>query len=269
MKEIEMSAKTVEEAIKLALEELGTSREEVEVDVLSEGSHGLLGIGAEDARVRVSLLEPAPSEADSEPTGLEPAPSEADSEPTGLEPTPPEADSEPTGPEPGQEREIVGLTRRILETVLDKMGVAASVAFDTEAAVQEAERASPPIVFNIEGDDLGILIGRRGQTLACLQYIVRIMVAQEMKAPTPVIVIDVSGYKQRRYQTLQALAQRLAEQVAATGNPFPLEPMPAYERRIIHLALSDHPDVTTESIGINEARKVVILLKGQETSAME
>ena len=90
-----------------------------------------------------------------------------------------------------------------------------------------------------------------------------------MKAPTPVIVIDVNGYKQRRYQTLQALAQRLAEQVVTTGNPFPLEPMPAYERRIIHLALADHPDVTTKSIGVDEARKVVILLKGHETSAME
>lgn len=241
MKEIEISAKNVEAAIKLALEELGTSREEVEVDVLSEGSHGLLGIGAEDAKVRVSLLEPAPSE----------------------------ADSEPTGPEPGQEREIVGLTRRILETILDKMGVAVSVVFDTEAVVQEAERASPPVIFNIEGDDLGILIGRRGQTLACLQYIVRLMAAQEMKAPTPVIVIDVNGYKQRRYQTLRALAQRLAEQVAATGNPFHLEPMPAYERRIIHLSLADHQDVTTESIGVGEARKVVILLKGHEASIME
>lgn len=244
MKEIEMSAKTVEEAIKLALEELGTSREKVEVDVLSEGSHGLLGIGAEDASVRVSLIETAPSEEDL-------------------------ADSEPTGLALGQEQEIVGLTRTILETMLDKMGVAASVAFDTEAVVQEAERASPPLIFNVEGDDLGLLIGRRGQTLACLQYIVRIMVAQAIKAPTPVIVIDVNDYKQRRYQTLQALARRLAEQVAATGNPFPLEPMPAYERRIIHLALADHPDVTTESIGVDEARRVVILLKGQEASAME
>ncbi len=241
MKEIETSAKTVEEAIKLALEELGRSREEVEVDVLSEGSHGILGIGAEEAKVRVRLLEPTPSE----------------------------TDSEPQGPEPGQKRDIVSFTQSVLEAMLDKMGVTASVVFETGAIVQEAERTLPPIVFNIEGDDLGILIGRRGQTLACLQYVVRLIVAQEMKAPTPVIVIDVNGYKQRRYQTLQALAQRLAEQVATSGNPFTLEPMPAYERRIIHLSLADHPDVTSESIGVDEARKVVISPKGHDTSAIE
>lgn len=234
MKDLEISAKTVEKAIKLALEELGTSREEVEVDVLSEGSHGILGIGAEEAKIRVKLLKPVSSETDPEPTGLE----------------------------AGQESDITDFTQNVLETILEKMGLTASVIFKTDPIIQEAERTPAPVFFDIEGEDLGILIGRRGQTLACLQFITRLIVAQEMKAPTPVIVIDVSGYKQRRYQTLKALAQNLAEQVTSSGNPITLEPMPAYERRIIHLTLTDHPDVTTESTGFGEARKVVIMPKG-------
>lgn len=235
MKELEISAKTVEEAIKIALEKLGTSREEVEVDVLNEGSHGILGIGAEEAKVRVRLLKPTPSE---------------------------------TGLEASQESDVVSFTQSVLETILEKMELTASVMLKTEPIIQEAEKTPPPIVFDIEGEDLGILIGRRGQTLACLQYITRLIVAQEMKAPTPIIVIDVGGYKQRRYQTLKALAQSLAEQVAISGSPFTLEPMPAYERRIIHLTLTDHPDVTTESTGFGEARKVVILPRGHSISAI-
>ncbi len=235
MKELEISAKTVEEAINLALEKLGTGREEVEVDILSEGSHGILGIGAEEAKVRVRLLKPVPSK---------------------------------TSPEVSEESDVADFTQNVLKTILEKMGLTASVVFKTEAIIQEAEKTPAPVVFDIEGEDLGILIGRRGQTLACLQYITRLIVAQEMKAPTPTIVIDVGGYKQRRYQTLQALAQRLAEQVATSGSPFTLESMPAYERRIIHLTLTDHPDVTTESTGFGEARKVVILPKGQNISAI-
>ena len=92
------------------------------------------------------------------------------------------------------------------------------------------------------------------------RYIVRLIVANKAKARVP-IVIDVEGYKQRRYEALRALAHRMAEQVKARGRPFALEPMPAYERRIIHMALADDPDVTTESVGEGEVRKVVIMPK--------
>ena len=112
------------------------------------------------------------------------------------------------------------------------------------------------------GDDLGILIGRRGQTLSCLQYIVRLIVGHQKRSWLPVI-IDVEGYKQRRYQALQVFARQMAEQVHAKKMSFTLEPMPAYERRIIHLALADHKDVTTESIGQGESRRVVILHPSQ------
>ena len=229
MKEVEKSARTVAEAIELALEELGADRKEVEVDVLSEGSHGVFGIGAEEARVRVRLVEPAVAE---EATEL-------------------------------STDDVVEVARGILEAILEKAGVTAITTYRVDAVVQEAERTPSPIIFDVKGEDLGILIGRRGQTLSCLQYIVRLIVGNRMKTTTPPIVIDVNGYKQQRYQTLKTLAQRMAEEVEANGEPFTLEPMPAYERRIIHLALAEHPGVTTQSTGVGEARKVVIMPREQ------
>lgn len=223
MKEVEKSAKTVEEAIQLALEELGTSREEVEVDVLSEGRSGILGVGAEEARV---IVRPK------------------------------------TAAEPAQSDDITGTVRDILEAILSRMGVVASVEHRPEAIVQESERDTPPIIFDIEGEELGLLIGRRGQTLACLQYVIRLIIAHQIEAPA-LVVIDVNGYKQRRYQTLQTLAEHMAETVAASGEPFTMEPMPAYERRIIHIALVNHSQVTSESTGFGEARKVVIRPKDE------
>jgi len=156
----------------------------------------------------------------------------------------------------GGDSNITEVARGVLEALLEKMGMAASVVPQAEEVVAEGE-APAPVLFDIEGDDLGILIGRRGQTLACLQFILRLIVGHQTKTWLP-IVVDVEGYKQGRFEKLQALACRLAEQVKDRREPFTLEPMPAYERRVIHLALADHPDVTTESVGLGEARKVVI-----------
>ncbi len=220
MESLEVSAKTVEEAIQRALEQLGVSREEVEVTVVREGRAGILGLGAEEAVVRVTPLALAPK----------------------------------------KESEIAEVAKGVLERLLTLMGVAGSVVPQAPPFAEEAKEASVSVAFNVKGDDLGILIGRRGQTLACLQYIVRLIVGQQIKAQVP-IVIDVEGYKQRRYQALQIFARQMAEQVKARGAPFKFEPMPAYERRIIHLALADYPDVITESIGQGEARRVVILPK--------
>ena len=222
MENLEVNAKTVEEAIQLALEHLGVSREEVEISVVKEGRSGILGLGAEDAVVRVKPLVLAP----------------------------------------GQGSDIAETVKGVLEELLALMGVAASLVPQAPPFVEEEQEATTSAAFNIEGEDLGILIGRRGQTLACLQYIVRLIVGHQTKAWEP-IFIDVEGYKQRRYQGLQLLAQHMAEQVQARGEPFTLEAMSAYERRIVHLALADHPDVITESIGQGEARRVVILPKEQ------
>lgn len=217
MKSLEISAKTVEEAIHRALEQLSVSREEVEVTIVKEGKAGILGLGAEEAVVRVKPLMPVP------------------------------------------ESDIAEVAKDVLERLLTLMGVAGSIVPQDQPIV-EGEEATTSIVFNIKGEDLGILIGRRGQTLACLQHMVRLIVGHQTKAWVP-IIIDIEGYKQRRYQALQIFARRMAEQVKAKEEPFTLEPMSAYERRIIHLTLADHPDVITESIGEGEARKVVILPK--------
>jgi spoIIIJ-associated protein len=184
----------------------------VEVAVVREGKHGLLGLGAEEAVVRVE-------------------------------------------PRANTSENMGDMAKEVLETLLGRMGVVASVACQTKPPLGGGEGV---ITLDVSGDDLGILIGRRGQTLSALQYVVRLILAHQTQARVPV-VIDVEGYKQRRYEALQALAHRMAEQVKARGRPFTLEPMLAYERRIIHLALADDPDVTTESVGEGEARKVVIM----------
>jgi len=158
------------------------------------------------------------------------------------------------------ESEITDAARDILETLLDLMEIPASVNPVHGALVESRAESPSSITLNVEGDDLGILIGRRGQTLSCLQYLVRIIIGQQKKVWLP-IVIDVEGYKQRRCNALQTMALRVAEQVTQRKERFALEPMPAFDRRIIHLVLVDHPDVTTESSGEGEARRVVIIPK--------
>jgi spoIIIJ-associated protein len=149
------------------------------------------------------------------------------------------------------ETDIARVATEVLETLLKLMGV---------AGVVESSSDEVPVSLGIEGDDLGILIGRRGQTLACLQYIVRLIVASQLKVWLP-LNIDVCEYKKRRHDSLQRLALRLAEQVQLQHRAIALEPMPPDERRIVHLALADHAEVVTHSIGEGEDRKVVILLK--------
>ena len=207
------------------MEQLNASREEIKVDVLSEGKTGIFGMGSEEAVIQVERLSPM---------------------------------SELEEDMPGEKNVTEEVAEEILETLLNLMGIEATVMPESLQMTNGEEQGTPPLAFNVQGEDLGILIGRRGQTLAALQYVVRLIINHQMKVWTPV-VIDVEGYKQRRSEALQALAVRMAEQVRVKGVPFTLEPMPAYERRIIHLALTDHPDVTTESTGEGDARKVVIL----------
>ena len=163
---------------------------------------------------------------------------------------------------PDDKNDIAETTKEILETLLDLMGVSATVVPLSELITEKEKGVTAGITLDVKGDDLGVLIGRRGQTLSCLQYIVRLIVGYQKKVWLP-IIIDVEGYKRRRYEALQALAWRIAEQVKTAGVPFALEPMPAFDRRIIHVTLAEHPDVTTQSNGEGEERKVVILPKEQ------
>jgi spoIIIJ-associated protein len=159
-----------------------------------------------------------------------------------------------------QQSSIFEVARNVLETLLELMDIPASITLSTEFTVENEDGITSSVGLNIEGEDLGILIGRRGQTMASLQHVVRLIVTHQTQVRIP-IVIDVEGYKRRRCEGLRALAMRLAEQVKAKKMPFTMEPMTAFERRVIHLALADHPDVTTESTGMGEARKVVIIPK--------
>ena len=150
--------------------------------------------------------------------------------------------------------------QRVVETLLDKLGIEASVTLKNGPLFDVDKTNQSRLTFDIKGEDLGILIGRRGQTLASLQHIVRLIMTHQTKNQQ-LIMLDIEGYRQRRYRALQKLAQRIADQVKSQKSPFTLEPMPAFERRVIHLALADHPDVLTESTGEGETRKVVIKLK--------
>ena len=215
MESLEVSAKTVEEAIEQAIEQLGLSREEVEVTVLKEGKAGFLGMGAEEAIVKVTPLSQIRKESN-----------------------------------------VATLAKEALEELLSLIKLTAEV--ELRSSLEGASSETESIVLEVKGNDLGILIGRRGETLASLQYLVRLIVAHYQKARVP-ITIDIEGYKQRRYQALRELALRLAQKAKSSGRSVTLEPMPADERRIIHLALSVNPDVTTQSIEEGEVRKVVIL----------
>ena len=149
------------------------------------------------------------------------------------------------------ENDAVKVVTEILDTLLGLLGVTGKVEVISDEI---------PLALDIKGDDLGILIGRRGQTLACLEYITKLIVVGRLKTWLP-LSVDVAGYKERRRDSLQRLALYLAEQVKSRRNSITMEPMPADERRIVHLTLADNPDVTTHSIDEGEDRKVVILLR--------
>lgn len=153
--------------------------------------------------------------------------------------------------------ELYEAAREVLERLLRLMDIEAEVTPSEAFSENTGDGVTTSIGLNIEGEDLGILIGRRGQTMGALQHIVRIITAQNMQITIP-IVIDVEGYKERRCEGLRALAVRLADQVKTKKIPFAMEPMPAFERRVVHLALADRKDVTTESTGLGMSRKVVI-----------
>ncbi len=159
----------------------------------------------------------------------------------------------------GNRKDVAEIARDMLEELLDLMGVSTMVTVVDEFTADEREpSAERTVTLDVKGDDLGILIGRRGQTLSCLQYLIRIMVGHQTQEWPPIIV-DVEGYKRRRFEALRSLAGRIAEQVKTRGTPFTLEPMSAFDRRVVHLALAEHPDVTTQSTGEGEERKVVVL----------
>lgn len=301
---IEVTGKTVDDAVQRALRDLGLSRSQVSVTVLSEGRPGILGIGATEARVRVAPLPAGGGAEESEPE-VRPLPKIDDyshyqeavgpgrrgeggrGERGGRHERGGRGERRGRG-EPGERSPAQGpLEQRlpfallappsreadpdpvqhaihVLTDLLHLMGVDAEIharapetpmdGVDHAAAVLDVTPAHPD-------DDLGLLIGRRGESLAALQYVVNLIGSRRFKGQAPVTV-DVHHYKRNREEALNALAQRLAARVRENHEPVALEPMPPAERRIVHLALAEDPEVATESVGEGDARKVMIVYRG-------
>lgn len=265
VEKIEVTAPSVSEAIQKGLIQLGATRDDVKIEVLSEGSRGLFGLfGGEDARVRLELRRPRvrppepelkepPVEAEEEPVPTTEIAEEVEAPPEPLEEEIPEPEPETAPPPTAPEVDTAEIAIETARTLIQKIGVPATVKFRERG--QGTNDA--PILIDVEGEDLGVLIGHQGSTLQALQYIIRLIVSRQTREWTN-IVIDVDGYRRRRERSLRDVAQRMADRVRQNGRPISLEPMPPNERRIIHLALRDDPDVQTRSVGQGDNRKVTI-----------
>ena len=219
--EIIMSARTVDEAIELGLKELDADRDEAEVEILSRGKAGFLGIGAEVARVRVTRISAGRNAAGMPTTG----------------------EGETTA---------AGVATAAVGRILEAAGVNVT---RTLRAANDPESGGP--IIDLAGEDSGLLIGRRGQTLQALQFLVNLIVRKQFEGVR--VVLDVENYRQRREFQLRDMAIKVAARVTQTNRSITLEPMPPADRRIIHTSLTDNPDVSTESTGEGEGRKVTIM----------
>lgn len=277
----EFRGKSVEAAVTAGLAALRLNREEVEVEIVRPGSRGVLGIGAEDAVVRLTAIprnvsrpaprtEPAAESRAAEPRQTEPRPAPK-TERQEARPSPPRSEAKapsattavaPVSGTPDERANAAAEKgRELLLGMLERMGLDADVEIvpqsEAEADVDEDDRA---LVLNIVGDELGALIGRQNETLSALEFVTRLMVNQQVRTRTN-FVVDVNGYRAKRAESLRKLALRMADQVAESGRTVALEPMPPAERRIIHLALRDHAKVGTQSVGEGDRRKVTLVPK--------
>jgi spoIIIJ-associated protein len=231
---VEATGETVGEARWAALHELerrypALDRDLVEFAVVSEGQRGLLGVGYEPARV-VAVL--------------------ADEPPTAAEP-PVAPPREPIGPAP-DDSEAAGLVRELLGRVVHGLGIDADV---------EIEEASGRVTGTVTGGDLGLLIGRHGQTIDAIQYLANAVVHRRQAEPVEVVV-DAEGYRERRQRALCGVADRAAAEAMRSGRPVALEPMTSVERKIVHLHLQEMDGIGTSSEGVEPNRHVIVLPEG-------
>ena len=228
--ELTVPPNDVDEAVARVCEEWGVERDDVQVDQL-DGSAGQ-GAASDRVRLRITLLTTADD-------------SDFDTDVHG--------DTE------------LQQARTTLQELLEHMHVNAEVHASRGQPEPDSDSDGPVIILDVRGDDLDPLIGRHGETLTALQYITRLILSKQFSRNVD-LVVDVQGHKQRREEQLRRMARRMAEQVAERQRVMSLEPMPANERRIIHLELRDHPDVVTESVGDGDRRKVTIVPRQRATS---
>jgi spoIIIJ-associated protein len=237
---LEVIAPSVDEAVNQGLDQLGLPRDAVDVEVLDAGSHGFLGIGGRQVRVRLTVKDAGSGKAGSESARAESQP-------------PRKSVATPAY----EEDDVVRMTRETVENLVSKMKVDARV---TARYGEKSENEESPILVDIRGDDLSVLIGRRSETLNALQYISSLIVSKEAGHYVQ-LVVDVEGYRNRRERQLRQLARRMAEQAIRSRRRQVLEPMSASDRRIIHLELRSNPEVDTLSVGDEPNRKVTIIPK--------
>lgn len=229
---VEGTGRTVDEAIENALDDLGLERDEVTITVLTEGERG------EGARVLVT-----PHEDLEEIDDIEEEVGEVDEQPRAAAPVRPPADAQA----------VATLAANILSEMLDYMDLESDVEIDQA----ELDDGLPSVQLSIHGEYGGILIGRHGDTLAAIQFILGLITSRRADRRVR-IVVDVEGYRERRAKLLRDMALRAAERAQRYRQPIFMDPMMPAERRIVHLALQDHPSVSTHSIGEGENRRVVV-----------
>ncbi len=261
MEAIEFTGKTTEDALQAAQEHFGLPLDQLEVEVISAGSSGFLGFfGGKKARIRVRPLGQSAQDQVAEvlrelqdpgATPREPAATIADYSDQPESSPQPEAETSPSptsSRKPPEPPEVVESARQVLTRLLAVLDPDASVSAQTNGATIELE---------IQAQEVGILIGRRGQTLEALQYLTTRIVSHQQGRPVR-ITIDAGAYRKRRRQALEDMARRMAQKAKESGKPVTLGPLPAPERRIIHLTLKDDKKVTTASRGRGEMKRIVI-----------
>ena len=253
---VEKTAKTVEEAVAAALKELNITAEEAVIEVLEEGKKGLFGFFGKDAKVRVTAKEVVVEETVVETAAPEAAPVVETVVETEVKEEAPVATEERVAREPKKfvvSDESVAKAREFLQKVFNAMKI--------DVVMEKfVNKNDGTVTFKLHGADMGILIGKHGQTLDSLQYLTN-LVANKNSAERVRVIIDVEDYRDRRIETLNRLAYRLADKVKRSGERVALEPMNPHERKIIHMALQNDRRVTTLSEGDEPFRHVVIELK--------
>ncbi len=264
---VEFSGRTVADAIGQAETYFGVSRAALTVEVISPGRGGVFGIGAEPARIRVQApaspavpattihhsaevenVAPAAKVENVAPAAeFEDQPIRAQAE-LDEEPEDFEGDEESEKAPRRSDADLAQDAIQVLERLLETMG------FDAAVSIRSTGN---PIMLAVTGQNLGVLIGRRGDNLASLQFMVNLILSKGRRQ-WPRVVIDVENYRARREESLKSLADRIAYRVSRNGRPFTLEAMPASDRRVIHLSLKERAGIETYSIGEGVARRVVI-----------
>ena len=250
---LEIIAPTVEEAFSQGLKNLGLTAADVSFEVLDSGGKGFLGLGKREVRIRLTV-NGEPEAEQREPAQNKSAP-QVEIPETPADPKPaPVKKSTSTDPNPETDEALLERSEEVVNTLLDLMHLDAKAVARYDDPDREGRKS---VYVEVTGKDLGVLIGRRGKTINAFQRIAALIVSKEMSRWVRVS-IDVEGHRNRREKQLRAVAKKMAQQVISSGRSQSLEPMPANERRIVHMELQGSPDVKTNSIGDDPQRKVLI-----------